>query len=182
MKALSEASGLKFEWFKPREDDEFFEMVAAGDTYGSLEVLAGDLSVALARTAEGEWIFLQTGHGILSIQAPGGGREIGQFRPGFLGHGHLAIRDGADFSWKPVDFQGSAWGWHDLNGMPVMLFHKLGSHSQVGDPLLARRTMELRVPPTLAPKVALLSCLGWYLKVMHLRRAPAPVEAALAER
>jgi hypothetical protein len=77
------------------------------------------------------------------------------FRGKWDGPGTLTFRDGRDYRWKNTNWSHTEWEW------------TTGSHSM---PLLTFRRRAVTIGPGAASysDLALMVCLGWYMRVLQI--------------
>jgi hypothetical protein len=124
-------------------------------------------SLAIATVAEGVCRLHKTGrlNVIVRLGPPDSDFDVAVFRGQWDGPGTLTFRDGRDYRWENTNWSHTAWEWTTGSSSP---------------PLLTFRRRAVTIGPGAAAHsdLALMACLGWYLRVLQSERIQGAATAA----
>ena len=178
MQTIREAagSGQEMFWRQPQALRYEFELRASDKALlATLRWQTALGSLALAVTAEGRWIFQQTGfwRRAVTVRRADETAKVATFVPHWNGSGTLYLTAGRTLRWRPGDVWLSRWLWRDDSGAPLLTIGaKRGVLRLAAPVIIAPAAMDL-------PELDILTTLGWYLLILRSRETvattPAPV-------
>ncbi|MGN6563253.1 MAG: hypothetical protein ACTHMU_11395 [Thermomicrobiales bacterium] len=178
MQTIREAagSGQEMFWRQPQALRYEFELHASDQALlATLRWQTALGSLALAATAEGRWIFQQTGfwRRAVTVRRADETVAVATFAPHWNGSGTLRLASGRILRWRPGDVWLSRWLWSDDSGAPLLTIGaKRGVLRLAAPVMIAPAAMDV-------PELDILTTLGWYLLILRSRETvattPAPV-------
>lgn len=162
MRSLGTGFGADLAWVRPNMWRRRLELRAGDETVATMEWPRRFRSIALATTADGEWIFERAGFrpAHVSVRRAQAETEVARFAASRSGAGTLHLEGGGTIVWKPENFWRTQWGWHDAAGSLLIGFLRRTVGLQV------EGVVEVEAGAPTPDRLALLVCLGWYLVVL----------------
>ena len=167
MKALRDRRSQDFSWVQPSRARRGYELQAGDDVFAWLRFPKMFGNLALATVAEGVCELRKSG-GLnyrVRISHPDSDFDVAVFRGKWDGPGTLTLREGRVYRWENTNWSHTDWEW------------TTGSSSS---PLITFRRRAMRIGATAAPlsDLALMACLGWYMRVLQIDRIRGAATAA----
>jgi hypothetical protein len=167
MKALRDRRTQEFAWVQPSRRRRGYEMRAGDDVFAWLRFPKMFGNLAIATVAEGVCELRRTGrlNYLVRICPPDSDFDVAVFRGKWDGPGTLTFQDGHGYRWENTNWSHTDW------------VRTTGSSNQ---PLLRFRRRALTIESNAASlaDLAVMACLGWYLRVLQIERIQGATTAA----
>ncbi len=173
MESLTQFHGAQLKWLQPRALARFYELRAGEVLLGTLGFTYVWRTMAIARTADGEWSFERAGimHPRVNIRAAGYDEDVAVYQPRFWGEGMLKWPDGRSFTWRPKGFWALDGTLSDAAGQTVLRFSYNRERRKLGDMFKLQVVVELQQVEPYRDLLPLLLPLGLYLMLLRQQDA-----------
>jgi hypothetical protein len=166
MKALWDRRTQELEWVQPSRGRRGYELRAGDDVFAWLRFPKMFGNLAIATVAEGACRLHKTGRLNVTVRIgpPDSDFDVAVFRGKWDGPGTLTYRDRRDYRWENTNWSHTDWEWTTgSSSMPLLTFR--------------RRAVRIGSGAASHSDLALMACLGWYLRILQTDRIQAAAAA-----